>query len=101
MKIKKEDKVLIIHGDDKGKKGKVLKSYPKIEKILVEGVNIVRKHSKAKRQGEKGQIIETPKPVSVSNVKLVCPKCQKSTKIGYQIKNGKKFRVCKKCGSEI
>lgn len=101
MKIKKDDKVLIIYGNDKGKKGKILKSYPRIEKILVEGVNIVRKHTKSKKQGEKGQVVEIPKPVSISNVKLICPRCQKAARVGYQIKNGKKFRICKKCGSEI
>jgi large subunit ribosomal protein L24 len=101
MKIKKGDKVLIISGKDRGRKGKVLKAFPKERKILVEGINLVKKHQRARRLGEKGQIIQLPKPIDVSNAKLICPKCEKATRVGYKIVEGKKFRICKKCGREI
>jgi large subunit ribosomal protein L24 len=101
MKIKEKDTVLIISGKDKGKKAKVLMSYPKDGKILVEGVNIRKKHQKPKRTGEKGQIIEKPSPISVSNAKLVCPKCGEPARVGYKTIENKKYRTCKKCSQEI
>lgn len=101
MKIKKGDNVLVVSGKDKGKTGKVLRSIPKEMKILVEGVNFKQKHVRPKKQGEKGQVIKSPSPLNVSNVKILCPKCQKPARIGYKITNGKKFRICKKCKSEI
>jgi large subunit ribosomal protein L24 len=70
-------------------------------KILVEGVNIVKKHQRPRREGEKGQIIEILKPFPVSKVKLICPNCKKATRVGYKIIEGKKYRICKKCGQEI
>lgn len=101
MKIRKGDQVLIISGKDRGKKAKVLKSLPKEQKILVEGVNLRKKHIRPKKEGEKGQIIEIPAPIDVSNVKLICPKCSKATRVGYKIEEKKKYRICKKCGKEI
>ena len=101
MRVKKGDTVLIITGKYRGKKGKVLKTFPEEKKILVEGVNLVKKHQRPRRTGEKGQIIELPKPIDVSNVKLICPKCTKLTRVGYKITEGKKYRICKKCGEEI
>jgi large subunit ribosomal protein L24 len=101
VKIKKGDPVLIISGKYRGKKGKVLKAFPTEGKILVEGVNLVKKHRKPKKSGEKGQIIEIPAPLDVSNAKLFCPKCGKATRLGYKIEEKRKFRVCKKCGQEI
>jgi len=101
MKIKKGDTVLIIAGKYRGKKGKVLKTFPKEKKILVEGVNLVKKHQRPKKTGEKGQIVELRKPIDISNTKLICPKCAKPTRIGYKIIEGKKYRICKKCGQEI
>ncbi len=101
MKIKKGDTVLIITGKDKGKKAKVLESYPKENRIVVEGVNIVKKHLRPKREREKGQIVEIPKPISVSNVKLVCPKCNKPTRVGCRLTEKDKYRICKKCQQEI
>lgn len=97
MKIKKGDNVLIIAGKDKGKTGKVLKSIPKEGKILVEGVGIVTKAVKAKRQGEKGQLIKVSMPINVSNIKLICPKCGKAVRVGYKVDGDNKSRVCKKC----
>jgi large subunit ribosomal protein L24 len=101
MKIKKGDTVLIISGKDRGKTGKVLDSFPKNSKIVVEGVNLKKKHARPKKSGEKGQIVEKPGLLPVSNVKLVCPKCGKPTRVGYSITGDKKHRVCKKCKSEI
>ncbi len=101
MKIKKNDTVLIITGKDRGKKGKVLKSLPKENKIIVEGLNIVKKHNRPKRSGEKGQTIEVARPLNVSNVKLVCPKCGQAARVGYRIAEEDKFRICKKCNSEV
>ncbi|MFH1460979.1 MAG: 50S ribosomal protein L24 [Patescibacteria group bacterium] len=101
MKIKKGDTALIISGKDKGKKAKVLEAYPKDRAIMVEGVNIVRKHRRPKSEKEKGQIIEIPKPISVSNVKLVCPKCNQATRIGYRLTEKGKYRICKKCNQEV
>lgn len=101
MKIKKGDKVLIISGKDRGRQGKVLRVFPKEKKILVEGVNIVKKHQRPRRAGEKGQVIQLPKPIDVSNIKLICPKCRKATRLGYKIVEKEKYRICKKCGQEI
>jgi len=101
MKIKKNDQVLIISGKDQGKKGKVLEVFPSAEKIMVENINLVKKHRKPRRQGEKGQMIEIAKPLSVSNVKLICPKCSEATRVGYKVIEKEKFRICKKCGQEI
>lgn len=101
MKIKKGDNVLIISGKYRGKKGEVLKAFPKERKVLVEGVNIVKKHMRPRREGEKGQIIEMPTPIDISKVKLICPKCGKATRVGYKIEEKKKFRICKKCGQNI
>jgi len=101
MKIKKGDTVLITSGKDKGKKAKVLESFPKQGKISVEGVNIVKKHRRPKTEKEKGQIVEVVKPIDVSNVKLVCPKCSKAVRVGYRLTEKGKFRICKKCQQEI
>jgi len=101
MKIKKGDNVLITSGKDKGKKAKVLEAFPVEKKIVVEGVNIVRKHRRPKNEKEKGQIVEIPKAISVSNVKLVCPKCARPARVGYQLTEKKKYRICKKCQQEV
>ena len=101
MKIKKGDKVLVISGKNKGKKGKILRAFPKERKILIEGVNLMKKHQKPKKTGQKGQIIEKPAPIDVSNVKMICPKCSKAVRLGYKIVNDKKYRICKKCNKQI
>ena len=100
MKIHKGDTVLIITGKDKGRKGKVIQALPREERIIVEGINIKKKHIKPRRAGEKGQIVEIPAPLPVSNVKLLCKKCGKATRVGYKIEGEKKYRICKKCGEE-
>lgn len=101
MKIKKGDTVLIISGKDRGKQGKILNVLPKEKKLVVEGANIRKKHTKPRKQGEKGQVVETPAAISFSNVKLICSKCGKPTRVGYKIIENKKYRICKKCSQEI
>ena len=101
MNIKKGDQVIIIAGNYKGKKGKVLKAIPKEGKIVVEKVNIVKRHVKPKAQGQKGQIVEVEKAISISNAQIICPKCSKPTRIGFAAGKDKKVRICKKCNKEI
>lgn len=103
MRIKKNDNVIIIAGKDRGKQGKVLRVWITEEKVLVEGVNMKKKHQKPRKQGEKGQVIDMPHPVHISNVLLYCSSCGKGVRMGAKIneKNKKKVRVCKKCGKEI
>jgi len=101
MKIKNGDTVLIISGKDKGKKAKVIKVLLEKNRIVVEGANLRKKHTRPKKQGEKGQIVEIAAPFNVSNVKLICPRCKKATRIGYKVTEGGKFRICKKCNQEI
>jgi len=97
MNIKKGDKVLILKGRDKGKSGKVLKVSTIQGKIIVEGLNLVKKNVKARKQGEKGQTISTSAPLSVSKVMLICSACGKPSRAGYRIAGDKKERICKKC----
>lgn len=101
MKIKKGDNVLVIAGKDRGRKGKVIRALPKEAKVVIEGMNLQKKHVRPKKQGEKGQVISMPSAVSVSTVKIVCTKCGKAVRAGYKVENGKKSRVCKNCGAEI
>jgi len=101
MKIKKGDNVKILSGKDRGKSGKVLRILDKGERAIVEGLNLVKKHSKPRRQGEKGQRISVPASVDISNLMLVCPKCSKASRVGYKVSGKNKFRICKKCKSEI
>jgi large subunit ribosomal protein L24 len=101
MKIKEGDQVLIISGKSKGKKGKVLVAFPSENKILVDGVNIKKKHQRPRKEGEKGQIVEKPAPIFVSNAKLICPKCGQPARVGGKMVEKKKYRICKKCGQEI
>jgi len=102
MKIKKGDKVKILAGKDKGKTGKVLQVFVDRDRISVEGINLLFKNMRPKKQGEKGQRIQFPAPLSISNIILVCPKCNKPTRIGYKVlENKKKVRACKKCEEAI
>lgn len=101
MKVKKGDTVLIISGKDKGRTAKILRSLPKERMILVEGMNLKSKHVKPKKQGEKGQVVKVSLPVDVSNTKFLCPKCGKASRLGYKMEGDKKFRICKKCKSEV
>ncbi|TSC91582.1 MAG: large subunit ribosomal protein L24 [Parcubacteria group bacterium Licking1014_17] len=88
-------------GKDKGKKGKVLFAFPESGKIMVEGLNIVKKHQRAKKQGQKGQIIGKERLVDASDAQIICPHCGKQTRVGYVITGAVKVRVCKKCKGEL
>ena len=102
MKIRKDDKVIVLTGKDKGKEGKVLSADPKNGKVVVEGVSVASRHQKARKQGEESGIIQLSTPIYVSKVMLVCPKCGKPTRVGHTVdSNGKKSRACKKCGAAI
>ncbi len=101
MKIKKDDTVVIISGKDRGKKGKVIEALPQKSKVIIEGVNLRKKHIRPKKSGEKGQIIEMPSPLDVSDVKIICKECGKATRVGVKKENSKKIRICKKCGKEL
>ncbi|MFA6028154.1 MAG: 50S ribosomal protein L24 [Patescibacteria group bacterium] len=98
FKIKKGDNVKVMSGKDKGKQGKVAQVLPEINKLVVEGVNKLKKHLKPSKQREKGQRVEFDAPMNASNVQLVCPKCAKVTRVGFKIlADKKKVRVCRKC----
>ncbi len=101
MKIKKNDKVVIIAGKDRGKSGKVMHAFPQDKQVIVEGLNLMKKHVRPKKQGESGQIIEFPAPMDVSNVKLICPKCDEATRTGVEKASEGKKRVCKKCNKSL
>ncbi|MEE8131780.1 MAG: 50S ribosomal protein L24 [Candidatus Paceibacterota bacterium] len=101
MKIRKGDTVKIITGKDRGKTGKVLKVFPKRSSILIEGLNIYKKHVRPKKQGEKGQIVLVPRPINVSNTMIVCSACNKNTRVGYRLENKNKVRYCRKCSAKI
>ena len=100
-KIKKGDNVVIIAGKDKGKKGKVLKFIRTAGRLVVEGINEQKKHKKASKSGEKGQVVTIAMLMDVSNVALFCAKCKKATRIGALIEGDKKSRVCVKCKGVI
>ncbi|MFZ3031508.1 MAG: 50S ribosomal protein L24 [Candidatus Moraniibacteriota bacterium] len=101
MKIKKGDKVQIMAGKDKGSQGEVLHVFPVAEKIVVKGVNIMKRHVRAKREGEKGERVEKEAPLHVSNVMLVCPHTNKPTRVGYKIEGGEKIRMSKRAGKAL
>ena len=101
MNIKKDDKVIILSGKDKGKQGEVIVADPKAGKVVVKGVNVATKHQKPQKQGQEGGIIKVETPIYACKVQLVCPKCGKGTRVAHKLEGGKKVRVCKKCGAEI
>ena len=113
MKIKKDDTVVVISGKNNYKKTKkwkedrvmethkVISVDPMGNKLIVEGVNVATKHQKPRKQGQDGGIIKVETPIYANKVQLVCPKCGKGTRVGHKIADGKKVRVCKKCGAEI
>ena len=105
LHIKRDDTVVVISGDSKGTRGKVIAAAPEEGKVIVAGANIVSKHTKARKQGENSQIVKTEGAIYASKVQLVCPKCDKGvrTKVGYKTVGDKqvKVRLCCKCGAEI
>ena len=101
MRVKKGDTVQVLSGNDKGKKGEVLEVMPKTDSVVVKGVNVRKKHVKARKQGEESGILSIECAVLASKVNVVCPKCGKATRIGYSEEKGEKVRICKKCGAKI
>ena len=101
MNIKRDDKVIVLSGKDKGKEGKVLSVNPKAGKVIVEGVSVASKHSKPRKQGDKGGIIKVETPIYACKVMVVCPKCGKPTRVAHKLENGTNVRVCKKCGATM
>lgn len=101
MRIKKGDNVIVTTGKDKGKQGKVSKAFPALDKVLIEGVNMRKKHLRARKAGQKGQMVDIAVPLHVSNVMLVDPKTKKPTRIGIRTEDGKKVRVAKKSGERV
>jgi len=101
MKIRKNDNVVMLSGKDRGKTGRVLILLPKEDKVVVEGLNLIKKHVRARKQGQKGQIISKERAVPVSSVALVCKSCGKPTRVGYKVEGESKVRICKKCKAEI
>ena len=101
MRIKKGDTVKVLSGNDKGKTGEVIEVLPKTQKVIVKGVNIRKKHVKPKKQGEEGGILSIECAIHSSKVNVVCPKCNKPTRIGFQEDKDGKVRVCKKCGTKL
>jgi len=102
MNIKKNDIVKVISGKDRGKKGKVLQVFPRENKIVVEGINMMAKNVRPKRMGEKGQVVRYNAPFAAANVSLFCSKCNKAVRIGFmKTKEGKKIRICRKCKQSI
>ena len=102
MKIRKNDTVLVIAGKDKGKKGKVRFVYPEDERLLVDGINFIKRHTRARGRVRQAGIIELEAPIHVSNVVLLCSKCNHPTRVGFRfLADGKKVRVCRSCGEVI
>ena len=101
LKIKKNDKVVVLSGKDKGKSGKVLGTVPSERKVVVEGINVVTCHIKPRKQGEEGGIVKREAAIAACKVQVVCPKCNKGTRIAHKIEGDKKIRVCKHCGAEL
>ena len=102
LKIKKGDNVQVLTGKDRGKTGVVMRALPEVRKVIVDGVNVAKKHQRATRATMQGGIIDKDMPIPVANVAIVCPSCNKPTRVGYKVDaDGTKTRVCKKCGGEM
>jgi large subunit ribosomal protein L24 len=102
MQIRKNDMVVVITGKNRGAQGQVLRAMPDKGKVIVENINMVKRHMKPRAQGQPGNIVEKEAPIDASNVMLVCPKCKKGVRVGYMtLENKTKVRVCKKCGTTI
>jgi len=101
MKIKKGDTVRILLGKDRGKSGKVSHADPKNGRVTLENLNLFKKHVRPKKQGEKGETVQVPRPVRISNVALVCPSCGKPTRVGVRREKNVRTRYCKKCNASI
>lgn len=101
MIIKKGDNVIVLTGNDKGKQSKVLRAFPKSNKVLVEAVNMVKRHQRKRKEGDKGQVVTMAMPMHVSNVAFLCAKCNKGSRVKTKVISGKKLLVCAKCSAEF
>ena len=102
MSIRKDDMVVVLSGKDKGKQGKILEVMPKEGKVVVEKINVVSRHTKPRKQGEEGGILKKEAPIYACKGQRVCPKCGKPPRAAHKVQaDGKKVRICKKCGAEI
>ncbi len=101
LKIKKGDTAVVITGKEKGSRGRVLTVIPAKKRVVLEAVNMATKHKKPRNQRTPGGIIKQEVPVDISNVMVICQKCSKATRVGHKVEDGKKVRVCKKCGAEL
>lgn len=101
MKVKKGDQVKILSGKERGKKGKVLHVLPEENRVVIEKINLIKKHRRSQKKNEKGERIVMPAPLDISNVQLICPKCNKATRVGFEVLGKEKFRICKKCKAQI
>jgi len=102
LKIKKGDRVVVLTGKDRGKRGEVMRAMPLERKVIVDGVNVAKKHQKPTRATMQGGIIDKDMPIPAANVAILCPSCGKPTRVGYKLDaDGTKIRVCKKCGGEM
>ncbi len=102
MKVVKNDNVIIVTGNYKGKKGKVLKVFPKENRVIVEGVNFMKRHTRPTQKNQQGGIIEKEAPIHISNLMVICPKCGAPSRLGRKMLENKKYvRVCKSCGEML
>ena len=101
MTVRRGDKVRIIAGKDKGKDGKVLRAYPYKERVMVEGANMIKKHTRPSTKNQQGGIMTVEGTIHVSNVMLICPTCSQPTRVGRRREGDVRVRVCKKCGKDI
>ena len=102
MKIKKGDRVRVLTGKDRGKEGEVMRAIPERDKVIVDGVNVAKRHQRATRATTQGGIIDKDMPIPVANVAVLCPSCSKATRVGYRFDDqGRKTRICRKCGGDL
>ena len=101
LNVRRGDRVKVITGKDKGKEGKVLRAFPEKQRVVVEGVNKIKKHARPTQQQPQGGIREIEGTIHVSNVMLVCPNCGEPTRVGHKREDGTRLRVCKRCGKQV
>lgn len=102
MKVRKNDVVLVVSGNYRGKRGRVLKAFPKEQRVIVEGVNFIKRHTKPSQKNPQGGIVEKEAPIHASNVMVVCSKCGRPTRVGKRvIEDGSRVRICRKCGEML
>lgn len=101
MHVKKGDKVKVLSGKDRGKQGVILEAYPKVERVLVEGVNMIQKHERSSQENPQGGILNLEAPIHVSNVMPIDPKSGEPTRVGYEVRDGKKVRIAKRSGEPL